>query len=380
MPASSTLIIGAGPAGLAVAACLERQGVAATILEQGRQVASSWRGHYDRLHLHTDRARSGLPFVPLPRDYPRYPSRAQVIDYLDCYAGALRAGIRFGHQVTSARPDGGGWAVGTQDTVCHADHLVVATGYTREPYSPVWPGQDEYRGVRLHSSRYRNGRPFQGQRVLVIGFGNSAGEIAIDLHEHGARVDLAVRGPVNVIPRELFGIPILAIGTLQRRLPTRLADALNRPLLRAVVGDLTRYGLRPSRDGTLTRIWRDARIPLIDVGTIRLIKQGAIGVRPGIERFTRDGVVFTNGSERPYDAVVLGTGYRPRVSGFLQDAAAALDAEGTPVVSGGESPVPGLWFCGFHVSPVGMLREIGREAKAIGEAIARAPKVRAARD
>jgi indole-3-pyruvate monooxygenase len=372
MPAVNTLIVGAGPAGLAVAACLERHGVPAMILEQSRQIGSAWRGHYDRLRLHTDRAHSGLPFVPLPRDYPRYPSRAQVIDYLDRYAGALRTEIRFGQQVGSARPDEGGWAVGTQDTVYHADHLVVATGYTREPYTPVWPGQDRYRGALLHSSRYRNGEPFQGQRVLVVGFGNSAGEIAIDLHEHGARVALAVRGPVNVVPRELFGVPILTIGTLQRRLPPRLADALNRPLLRLVVGDLTRYGLRPSPDGTLTRIRRDARIPLIDVGTIRLIKRGAIEVRPGIERFTADGVVFTDGSERPFDAVVLGTGYRPRVNGFLQGAAAALDAQGTPVVSGPESPVSGLYFCGYHVSPVGMLREIGREAQAIGAGIAKA--------
>jgi cation diffusion facilitator CzcD-associated flavoprotein CzcO len=310
----------------------------------------------------------------LPRDFPRYPSRAQVIHYLECYAGALRTDVRFGQQVGSARPEGGGWAVATQGTVYHTDRLVVATGYARAPVVPAWPGQATFHGPVLHSSRYRHGEPFRGQRVLVVGFGNSAGEIAIDLHEHGARVALSVRGPVNVVPRELFGIPILAIGTLQRRLPSRLADALNRPLLRVVVGDLTRYGLRSAPDGALTRIRRDARIPLIDVGTIRLIKRGAVAVFQGIERFTSTGVVFTDGAEHPFDAVVLGTGYRPRVNGFLQGAGGALDAEGSPLTSGRESPVPGLFFCGFHVSPVGMLREIGREARAIGVAIARAAR------
>jgi indole-3-pyruvate monooxygenase len=367
-----TVIVGAGPAGLAVAACLERHGVPALILEQSRQVGSAWRSHYDRLHLHTDRAHSGLPFVPLPDDYPRYPSRGQVIDYLDSYAGALRTEIRFGQQVGAARPAEGGWTVSSQDAVYRAAHLVVATGYTRVPFAPVWPGQDAFRGTVVHSARYRNGEPFQGQRVLVVGFGNSAGEIAMDLHEHGAQVTLSVRGPVNVIPRELFGIPILAIGALQRRLPTRLADALNRPLLRFVIGDLTRYGLRQSRDGTLTRIRRDGRIPLIDVGTIGLIQRGAIEVRPGIDRLTRSGVVFTDGTERPFDAVVLGTGYRPRVDAFLQGAAAALDPAGTPRASGGTASLPGLYFCGYRVSPAGMLQEIAREAQAIGAAIAEA--------
>jgi indole-3-pyruvate monooxygenase len=87
---------------------------------------------------------------------------------------------------------------------------------------------------------------------LVVGFGNSGGEIAIDLWEHGARPSLAVRSPVNVIPRDLLGIPILAIGILQSKLPPRWADALNAPHLRVVMGDLTRYGLRKLPQGPIT--------------------------------------------------------------------------------------------------------------------------------
>jgi indole-3-pyruvate monooxygenase len=150
-----------------------------------------------------------------------------------------------------------------------------------------------------------------------------------------------------------------------------VADALNRPIVRAVIGDLTPYGLRRSPQGPLTQIRRDARIPLIDVGTIQLIKRGRIVVHPGVDRFTEDGVTFTDGSRREFDAVILATGYRPRVDAFLEGASVALDAHGSPTSSGCESPLPGLYFCGYYVSPTGMLREIAREARRISASIAR---------
>ena len=228
----------------------------------------------------------------------------------------------------------------------------------------------DFHGRLLHSSQYKNGAPFKNQKVLVVGFGNSGGEIAIDLFEHGAQPGLAVRSPVNVIPRELFGIPILTIGIAQSRLPTRLADALNAPILNAVIGDLTRYGLRKLPWGPLSQIQQDARIPLIDVGTIKLIKQGQVRVYPGIENFTEEGVQFSDGTLQKFDSVILATGYRPQVDAFLS-AAATYDEHGTPLSSGGETTIPGLYFCGYYVSPTGMLREIGLEAQRISSSIAR---------
>lgn len=365
------IVVGAGPAGLAVGACLYRAGISCSILEQADKVGAAWHRHYDRLHLHTDKAHSELPFVGFPKDHPRYPSRAQVISYLEAYARHLQMEPMLGQQVVAARRDHGCWEVETQHARYQASNLVIATGYNRKPHIPTWPGQTSFRGTILHSSEYRSGEPFEGRSALVVGFGNSGGEIAIDLWEHGARPSLAVRSPVNVIPRELFGIPILAVGIALRGLPPRLADALNAPILRAVMGDLTRYGLRRSPHGPITRIQRDGRIPLIDVGTIDLIKRGAIAVRPGVERFTEDGVRFSDGTGGRFDAVILGTGYRPRVDEFLEHASAAHDESGTPLVSGRETAVPGLYFCGYYVSPTGMLREIAREARRIAAAIAR---------
>ena len=364
-----TLIIGAGPAGLAVGAALKQVGRGSIILEQGNAVGVAWRGHYERLHLHTAKAHSGLPFLPFPKDFPRYPSRLQVVNYLEAYARHFELQPRFGQRVVAAQPVNGGWDVQTQDARYQAANLVIATGSNREPNLPSWPGQAAYRGVVMHSSQYKNGAAFKNQKVLVVGFGNSGGEIALDLWEQGAQPSLSVRSPVNVIPRDLFGIPIQTIAILQSKLPPRLADAVNAPVLRGVQGDLTRYGLRKLPHGAMTQIQGQARIPLIDVGTLALIKRGQVSICAGIESFTADGVRFSDGALRPFDGVILATGYRARVNAFLEGAATTHDETGTPLTSGRETRLSGLYFCGYRTVSTGVLREIGIEARRIGAAI-----------
>jgi cation diffusion facilitator CzcD-associated flavoprotein CzcO len=368
---SHTIVIGAGPAGLAVGACLKQAGIPCILLEQSDRVASAWHRHYDRLHLHTDKKNSGLPFLPLPQEYPRYPARLQVIAYLESYARKFQLDIRFQQQVISAHCENDLWEVQTQDHLYRAKNLVIATGNTREPVLPAWPGQDSFQGELLHSSEYKNGAGFEGKKVLVVGFGNSGGEIAIDLWEHGAQVGLSVRSAVNVIPRDLLGIPILSIGILQSRLPSPLADAINAPILRAAIGDITKYGLQKLPYGPITQIRNDAHIPLIDVGTIKLIRSGQITVYKGIQEFTEDGVIFNDGKQEHFDAVVLATGYRPRVNEFLTGLPTTVcDEDGTPLSSGRETSLPGLYFCGYFVAPTGMFRAIAIEARQISESIA----------
>ena len=367
----NTIVIGAGPAGLAVGACLQRAGIQSIILEQSSKVASAWHRHYDRLHLHTDKKNSELPYVPFPREYPRYISRTQLIEYLETYARKLQLDIRFYQQVLSACYENEQWKIQTQDKLYRSPILVIAAGYTREPNIPNWPGQNSFTGRVIHSSQYKNGEPFKGERILVVGFGNSGGEIAIDLWEHGAHPSLAVRNAVNVIPRELFGIPILSIGIVQGRMPPKLADAINAPILRAVIGDLTKYGFRKLPYGPATQIRQDKHIPLIDIGTMKLIQESYVTIHPGVKEFTADGVIFMDGKQAQFDAVILATGYRPQVNAFLHGASNTHDEAGTPSSSGRETSMPGLYFCGYYVSPTGMLREIGIEARQISAAIAK---------
>ena len=358
-----TLIIGASAAGLATAACLKRAGHGFEILEAGDVVGPSWRHQYDRLHLHTPKSASALPGLPMPSEWPRYPSRDQVVAYLERYRAHHGLEPRFGQAVTRLEPSDGGWLATTEEDEWRAQTVVVATGANRRPVRPTWPGLDAFRGDVLHSSEYRNGDPWKGRPVLVVGFGNSACEQAIDLVERGALPHLAVRSPVNVLPRDVFGlVPVLQLGIVMQHLPPAVADALAWPMIRVTVGDIRKVGLRKLPYGPNAQIARDHHIPLLDIGTMDHIRAGRIGVHGGIERFTEDGVVFADGETLAVDAVVLATGYRPGLDEFLVPWRAVCDDEGTPRVSGGPTALPGLYFCGQFVSPAGMLREMGIEA------------------
>lgn len=368
-PDPSVLIIGAGPAGLAAAACLRQAGVPSAVLERSQQLGAAWHRHYDRLHLHSDKGSSSLPLMPFPRDYPRYPSRRLMVDYLHAYAQRFGIEPVLGQEVTDVRPAEAGWEVQTPDRTFRARHVVVATGLTRDPQTPSWPGQDLFQGTVLHSAAYRSGAELKGKKVLVVGYGNSGAEIALDACEHGAAVGVSVRSPVNVVPREILGIPITVMAIAQSWLPWRWLDTLNAPVLALTTGDLSRYGLRKPALGSFAQIHLHARVPVIDIGTVERIKRGEIKVYPGVDRFTSEGAVFTDGTQAPFDAVVLATGYRPGLHTFLQGAHAALRENGLPVAHGKET-LPGLYFCGFRVSATGMLREINAEARRIAAAVA----------
>jgi indole-3-pyruvate monooxygenase len=361
---TATVIIGAGPAGLSVAGCLRRAGLPFELVERADSVGAAWRGHYDRLHLHTDKSHSELPHHPYPRDYPKYPARDQVVAYLESYPAALGFTPRLGETVERATREGDAWEITTSREAYRARHVIVATGYTQVPEVPDIEGRATYTGEILHSSAFRTGAAYQGRSALVVGFGNSGGEIAIDLAEHGARTELSVRSAVNVIKRDILGVPILSIAGLFRWLPPRLADALSWPLTRLSVGNLRKLGLRQLPFGPMQQITRTQRIPLIDIGTLALIRKGAITVRPGIARLDRDEVVFADDTRGRFDVIILATGYRPGVAAFL-DANGVLDEQARPTCSGRRTAQPGLYFCGFHVSPFGMLRAIADEARAI---------------
>jgi cation diffusion facilitator CzcD-associated flavoprotein CzcO len=362
------IVIGAGPAGLATAARFRARGLNAAIMEKSDAVGSVWRRHYDRLHLHTDRARSGLPGLPIPKAYGRYPSRAQVVDYLEAYAAKFALRPVFNAPVRVVRRDGRSWRVEAGDKSLSAPIVVVATGLADFPYAPAWPGMETFGGPVVHSSAYRNPAPFAGKRVLVVGFGASGAEIALELSEAGIDVALAVRGPVNVVPRELLGLPILAWGLTGRLFPSRMADTINAPLLRFAIGSIEKLGLKHAAKGPLQSIEEDRRVPLIDVGMLDAMRDGRIKLRGDIASFARESVSFKRSPAERFDAVILATGFRPDLRPLLPDAKGVLNAKGEPLVSGRATAEPGLFFCGAIPSAVGQLRQIGIEAARIADA------------
>lgn len=358
---TTVAIIGAGPAGLAVGTCLRRAGVDFVILEKASEIACTWRRHYARLHLHTVKSRSALPFAPFPKDYPRYASRQQVIDYLETYVARFELRPRFGETVRAVDRDGNAWRVEATSVTLHAPHVVIASGLNAEPVTPHIGGLDAFRGHVIHSGAYTDAARFADGSVLIVGMGNTGAEIALELAETGARPTISVRDGVHIVPRELFGVPIQLVATLATRLlPDRINDRIFPPILDFALGNLETYGIKRPKLGLLQQIATSGRIPVIDVGTVRRIRDGAIKIAPDISVVTADGARFADGTSGSFDAIILATGYRPGYRAFLA-------TEDVPTGAGPREPQ--LYFVGFKNPVTGLLREIGLEAQRVADAI-----------
>jgi cation diffusion facilitator CzcD-associated flavoprotein CzcO len=368
---NDVLIIGAGPAGLATAGSLAQCGMQARLIEGAANIGASWRGHYDRLHLHTLKTWSAMPGMRFPPDTPRYPSRQQMIDYLEAYAGRFGIHAEFGRQVQQIKAEGDGWtAVTASGKAYRARHLVVATGANRVPRMPAVDGQPLFAGTVLHSQAYRNAAPFSGQRVLVVGLGNSAAEIALDLAQRGVAVALSVRSPQNIVYRDVLGVPVQLTALLLSRLPASWSDAVSSLLRDLSVGDLRRWGIRTPALAPMRQVREYGRAPLIDTGTVACIKRGEIGVHAALARFVPHGVAFDDGSEAAFDAVIFATGYQPQLAPLFPDQPLTLDADGLPREEIGSGAQAGLYFVGFDThSPEGMLRRIALQAQQVAGVI-----------
>lgn len=368
------VVIGAGPGGLAVAAALGERGVDALVIDGAPKVGASWRGHYDRLHLHTPRRWSGLPGLPIPRRYGRWVAREDVVAYLEQYAAHHRLRLRLGSRVGRVvRGDASSrLVVELEDgTRVGAEHVVIATGYNHTPVEPDWPGREGFRGEITLARDYRNGRPYAGRDVLVVGSGNTGTEIATDLAEHGAtRVWLSVRTSPHILPRSRLGWPAQATGILVRRLPPRLVDAVAGVLAVVQEPDLTDRGLPKPTTGLYSEVLR-GRVPVQDVGIVQAVRQGAVQPVPAVDRLDGADVVLADGSRVAPSVVLVATGYTSGLDTLL-GGLGVLDERGLPVVHGAhQAPgAPGLWFTGFTNPISGMLRELRIDAEQISREIA----------
>jgi putative flavoprotein involved in K+ transport len=378
--APDAIVIGAGPGGLAVAAALGHRGVRTLVVERSDTLGASWRGHYDRLHLHTTRRLSALPGLAIPRAYGRWVGRDDVVRYLEQYAEHhgldIATGIEVSRVEQAAEPaeDGThGWVLpATGGRRLTARSVIVATGFNHTPYLPDWPGRDSYTGELLHASRYRNAVPYAGRDVLVVGVGNTGAEIAVDLAETGAaRVRLAVRTPPHIMRRSTAGWPAQATGILVRRLPTRLVDRIAPHVERISVPDLSQYGLPRPTTGLYSRV-REGSIPVQDVGLIDAVRTGKVEPVAAVESFDGEKVLLADGSAISPEVVVAATGYRRGLQPLVGHLG-VLDHRGRPVVHGRRTPAgaPGLYFTGFTNPISGMFRELAIDARRIANAVSR---------
>ncbi|CCG98905.1 flavin-containing monooxygenase FMO [Fibrella aestuarina BUZ 2] len=351
-----------------------------TLLEASDKVGVAWRNHYDRLHLHTVKEHSALPFLPFPADYPTYVSRAELVTYLEQYAHHFGIQPRFNQVVTSierTRYGGtqpGRWTVQTTTDTFIADQLVVATGYNRVPNEPQLPGLSTFKGDVIHSRTYRNGDPFRGKQVLVVGMGNTGAELALDLYEHGAEATISVRGPISIVRRDVLGKPTQPTAIFLNKFPNWFYDLVAGISQQLTVGDLSAYGLGKPKYPPSRLIREFGRIPVIDLGTLDQIKAGNIAVAPGIRQINEHLVTFTDGSQRPFDAIVLATGYRPALYELLEPelAARVLNERGYPTALWYDQPgLSGLYFLGFSTPLTGILRSLNINSGLIADHLTR---------
>ncbi|GAB4847742.1 hypothetical protein Ancab_026804 [Ancistrocladus abbreviatus] len=332
MDEATVMIVGAGPSGLAVSACLKEKRISNIILEKDESFAPLWKKRaYDRLHLHLAKEFCSLPLKPHSASAPTYMNKDEFIKYLNDYVSYFAIKPHYSECVFSTSYDESEqrWTVIAQHTKSREVHgysskfLVIASGENSKSYIPHIPGQLNFEGISLHSSQYKSGSNFRGKDVLVIGCGNSGMEICYDLANHGARSSIVVRSQIHVVSRWMIRLGM----HLLRYLPLPIVDSLVLFGAKFVFGDLSKYGINRPSKGPFALKLSTGRSPVIDVGTISKIESGEIKVMPGILEIKRSSVLFENNVEHTFDAIVYATGYGSAACDWLKEHSSSILGE-----------------------------------------------------
>ncbi|XP_047088015.1 probable indole-3-pyruvate monooxygenase YUCCA10 [Lolium rigidum] len=329
------LIVGAGPAGLATAACLTQLSIPYIIVEREDCSASLWRNRaYDRLKLHLAKEFCELPHMSYPADAPTYIPKSLFVKYVDDYIECFNIKPKYLTSVESSTYDGEKkvWSIVAHDMAeCKrinftTKFLVVASGENSAENIPVIPGLQNFPGETIHSSRYKSGKSFSGKSVLVIGSGNSGMEIAYDLATHGVNTSIVVRSPIHVMTKELIRLGM----TLAHHLPLNLVDKFLVMGAKFMFGDLSRHGITMPNMGPMMLKSKTSRSAVIDVGTVGLIKRGVIQVQGSISEIMGNIVKFQSGDEISFEAIVFATGYKSMANMWLKNGESMLNDNGLP--------------------------------------------------
>ncbi|MFJ4283410.1 flavin-containing monooxygenase [Streptomyces massasporeus] len=370
-----TIVVGAGPHGLAAAALLNRSGEPTVILERSDRAGASWAQRYGHLRLHTTAGTSKLPGLSVPRQAGPWVSRDDYVRYLEHYVAHHRLDVRVAtpvQRIERAEPGSGAqWLVHTPDGPVATGAVVVATGRCHTPNLPHWPGRSTFTGTLLHSAHYRSPGPYRGRDVLVVGAGNSGTEIASVLAGAGAeRVRIAVRTPPNILPRS--SARWHAAGRLTEALPLAWRDRTSLLTQRLAVPDLTSRGLPRPRTGLYTRNAREGVNPVLDHGFVAAVRSGRVEPVAAVQAFDGPDVVLADGTRLRPDTVIAATGYRANLHDLVGPLG-VLDEAGQPLAVGARNhpAAPRLYFAGYTNPLTGVLRQAGIEARAIAHALRR---------
>jgi dimethylaniline monooxygenase (N-oxide forming) len=378
----SVCVVGAGSSGIAAVQVLSARGVDLDCFEVGSEVGGNWRygndngmsSAYRSLHINTSRDLMSYATFPMPADLPDYPSHWQVAAYFDAYVDhfGLRELITFRTEVVKVEPPGQagtGYTVTVRSRNEHGepsepeertyDNVVVANGHHWDPRwpEPSYPGAETFPGDQLHAHYYRTPDVLAGKRVLVLGIGNSASDIAVESSRVATTTYLAMRRGAHIVPKYLFGRPTDQLNESPlARGPLKVQQAVLASMLRVTQGKVTDYGL-PEPDHDVL-----AAHPTISSELLTRLGHGDIVVKPNIARFDGSEVHFVDGSSAEVDTVVYCTGYKVTFP-FLDDRVVSAKDNHVDLYHRVVDPDhPGLYFVGL-VQPLGAVMPLA-EAQA----------------
>jgi len=274
------VVIGAGPSGLAVARQLEHQhGIKTLVIEKAEAPAVSWRTRYDNFRLNTTGFLSHLPGQRIPVTAGRWPTKEDMVRYFDDYVRRQNITLELGCEVNRIDRATNGWRLDTPKGEIRTPAIVLATGNYRTPTIPPWPGLSRFNGELVHSGDFCNAWPFRGRDVMVVGAGNSAADIAVQLANDGARrIWLAVRTPPHLVRRAMGPFPSDVFLELFARVPARVVDPLIARLNRLLFGDLSVYGFRRPPLGLKATVEQRGRIPTLADELVDAVRAGRVEV------------------------------------------------------------------------------------------------------
>jgi putative flavoprotein involved in K+ transport len=365
------VVVGAGPSGLAVARELKRRhGIRTLVIDRAAAPVISWRTRYDNFRLNTNGFLSHLPGQRIPLKAGRWPTKEDMVRYFDSYVQRQNIALELGCEVNRVDRAESGWQLDTSSGEIAAPAVVLATGNYGRPAIPPWPGLSHFSGELIHSAEFRNAWPFQGRDVLVVGAGNSAADIAVQLANDGARrIWLAVRTPPHLVHRAMGPIPSDVFLEVFARVPASTVDPVIGRLNRLMWGDLSEYGFFQPPLGLKASVEQRGRIQTLADELIKCVRAGRVEVVGAVEAVESDQVLLAGDTAVAPEVIIAATGFGRDLDGVVGHLD-VLDEEGNPRGGFISHVTDGLFAIGYGIPPRGPLRAIRLHAAPLADEIA----------